>query len=111
MDLATFLEARIADDEAAARTVHDVAKCDAMLYEEDMAAYAARTPGCDCGYPARVLREVDAKRKILAEHAITRREGWGQTCWFDNRVWPCSDVKILAAIYSDHEDYDPAWKE
>src|SRR5258707_2151148 len=68
MDLATFLEARIADDEAAARTVHDVAKCDAMLYEEDMAAYAARTPGCDCGYPARVLREVDAKRKIVALH-------------------------------------------
>src|SRR5258708_36600699 len=70
MDLATFLEARIADDEAAARTVHDVAKCDAMLYEEDMAAYAARTPGCDCGYPARVLREVDAKRKIVAAHAM-----------------------------------------
>jgi len=122
MDLATFLEARIADDEAAARTVHDVAKCDAMLYEEDMAAYAARTPGCDCGYPARVLREVDAKRKIVAEHAMepgmlppscvrccdTNTAQYPQR--WDALTWPCPTVRALAAVWSDHKDYDLAWK-
>jgi hypothetical protein len=49
--------------------------------------------------PARVLREVEAKRKILAqqpEHDRGRR----------NDV-----LRALAAVYEDHEDYDPAWKE
>src|SRR5258707_5055194 len=122
MDLATFLEARIADDEAAARTVHDVAKCDAMLYEEDMAAYAARTPVCDCGYPARVLREAGAKRKILAYHApefTDYRDGDGiergtYECTEcdpggspDN--WPCRTMRALAAVYADHKDYQQEW--
>src|SRR5260221_9363459 len=80
MDLATFLEARIADDEASALAVgrspewqHDgsgqvlngAGAC--ILHAGPfarMADYIARHD------PARVLREVDAKRKIVAEHAM-----------------------------------------
>ncbi len=68
MTLAEFCAARLDEKEASAWAVHDVAKCDAMLYEEDMADYAARNPDCDCGYPARIQREVEAGRKILAAY-------------------------------------------
>jgi hypothetical protein len=65
-----FLRARLDDDAARAWAIHDVAKCDALLYEEDMAAAAAITPDCDCGHPARMLREVAVWRKVLLEHHI-----------------------------------------
>ena len=68
--------------------------------------------------PARVLREVEAKRKILAEHArgypTTYPEPSGQptcgTChcggWdWEPCDWPCGTVLALAAVYSDHPDY------
>lgn len=75
---------------------------------------------CDCGYPARVLREVEAKRKILAEH---EPQPWGEphpelsrcpahgdetSGWWTE--WPCVEVRALAAVWSDHPDYDEAWK-
>jgi hypothetical protein len=63
-----FLRGRLDEDEATAWAVHDVAKCHALLYEEDMAAAAARTPDCDCGHPARALREVAIWRRILLDH-------------------------------------------
>jgi hypothetical protein len=63
------LLAQVAEDEAGAWSVHDVAACDALLYEENLADATARTPACDCGYPARILRDVTAKRSLLA--AIT----------------------------------------
>lgn len=60
--------------------------------------------------PARVLREVAATRRALSRHRPTeRRDGWHPTCWFDNHRWPCAAVLDMAAIWSDHPDYDPAW--
>lgn len=73
--------------------------------------------------PARTLREVEAKRAILAEHgpANGRRDadrcrvctaithtGMGHT---DARRFraPCPTLLILAAIYSDHPDYRQEW--
>jgi hypothetical protein len=58
----------------------------------------------------RPLREVEAKRKILAEHkAVTRlatltEQELGFLGWY--REWV---LKNLAAIYSDHPDYRPEW--
>lgn len=63
-----FLRARLDEDEDAAWAVHDVSKCDALLYEENMAGTAGRTPDCDCGYPARALREVKVWRRALLEY-------------------------------------------
>lgn len=64
-----FLRARLDEDAASAWAVHDVSKCDALLYEEDMAAVAADTPDCDCGYPARALREVAVWRRLLLDYS------------------------------------------
>jgi len=51
--------------------------------------------------PARVLREVAFKRAILGQYATAA--GWSS----DN--WPLS-LRLLAAIWSDHSDYDREWK-
>jgi hypothetical protein len=49
--------------------------------------------------PARVLREVEAKRAILG--------------WADSPALPGYErgyvIGALAAVYRDHPDYDPAW--
>lgn len=131
MDLTEFLAARLDEAEAGAWSVHDVAKCDALLYAEDLAAAAARDPDCDCGYPARVLREVAAMRAILGLHhptdaafGLTYPEaakfcaycGPGDT-WqaqqepdhFPDALWPCLHVRLLAVIDSNHPDYNEAW--
>jgi Family of unknown function (DUF6221) len=73
--------------------------------------------------PARVLREVQAKRAIFDLHSPsypnTYPEPSGQpTCgvchaggWdWDPERWPCPTVRALAAVYRDHPDYDEAWK-
>ncbi|WP_405662004.1 DUF6221 family protein [Streptomyces sp. NBC_01166] len=41
--------------------------------------------------PARVLREIEAKRRILARHA--------------RDPWPCHNLRDLASPYTDHPDY------
>ena len=130
VSLAAFLGARL--DEAAARAwaVHDVGKCDALLYEEDMAAAAARTPDCDCGLPARVLREVEADRALLAlaadvaedaaEHGYDLPGGVHDGRDPDERardeevggalVALMNDVlRIRAAKWSDHPDCRQEW--
>jgi hypothetical protein len=114
--LIAFLNARLDEDEA-----------------------GARTPDCDCGYLARVLREVEAKRAILAEHFILTNEDrseayeefsvvpWGAkggagdqgsgcvTCHYYGMggvkgYGICRTVRLLAAVYSDHPDYRQEWK-
>jgi Family of unknown function (DUF6221) len=64
--------------------------------------------------PARVLREVAAKRAILGEHR-PEPDGGGYycTCCEDHRddadyiEWPCPTVRALAAVYADR----PGWRE
>lgn len=60
--------------------------------------------------PARVLREIDAKRRILAEHALN---GWVcTTC--DNgeveQVFPCPTLRLLALPYADRPGYREEWR-
>ena len=68
----------------------------------------------------RVLREVAAKRAILAEHApgypTTYPKPSGQpTCGvchaggfeWEPEKWPCATVRALGAVWSDHPD----WRE
>jgi hypothetical protein len=56
----------------------------------------------------RPLREVEAKRAILTEYAHVRKlqelTGADQDGYRD---WV---LRHLAAVYSDHPDYDPGWK-
>jgi uncharacterized protein DUF6221 len=108
-DLIAFARARLDEAAAGAWSVHDVARCDALLYEEDMGAAAARTPDCDCGFPARVLREVEAKRAIL--DAYVHADG-NSPRDRDRGRWDAmhATVRLLAAIDRDHPDYRPEWK-
>lgn len=67
--------------------------------------------------PARVLREVEAKRRLLARHHrtalavdpydnahLTREE-----CDADGDDWPCRDVRSLASIWANHPDFHAEW--
>jgi len=61
--------------------------------------------------PARVLAEVKAKRAILARHSTgtgSLREFGGWYCEVCDDG--CAEVPVLAAVYADHPDYDPAWR-
>lgn len=107
----TFLNARLAEDAAGADELHNELDCnfDELRFFGD----------CSCGYKARALREVEAKRAILAEH--TPMEGFdgarldGQICQTcsdldrdggrDGEPWPCATVRHLAGIWVGHPDY------
>jgi hypothetical protein len=138
-DLAAFLAARLDEDEAAAKAAkapspwkaaeHEAdnwivtdAAGEPLIYDEgtpslEEAAHIARHD------PARVLREVEAKRTILAEHDPCYPTYYptpsGQpTCGvchsggfdWDPERWPCATVRALAVVYGDHPDYRPEWK-
>ena len=96
-DLAAFLTARLDEDQEWAETYH-------------------QPP-----IGGRMLREVAAKRAILALH---RPEQWNvddvsadvrcAECTTDDDLYkpqmdPCATVLALAAVYRDHPGYDPAW--
>ena len=106
-DLARFLEACIAEDEAAAKAARARVRrwhgLRAILFTE-VSAHIERYS------PARALREVEAKRKILAEYqAVTKLAGLtGQELGYlgQYREWV---LKNLAAVYSDRPGYDPGW--
>jgi len=102
--LTTFVNARLDESAGRAWAVHDVEKCDALLYEEDMAASAAGAPDCDCGYPARALREVEALRSIVAD--CTARLAYPANAPLYNLA--CRTLAGVAAIWSDHPDYETA---
>lgn len=91
MNLVEFLLARIAEDEAAADTTH-YQYCGV---NDDMGPTK-----CDCGIPARLLAECDAKRRIIAIAA---------------EVIDLADVmldvlKALALPYADHANYRVEWR-
>jgi hypothetical protein len=104
-DLVAFLTARLDEDEAAAaaalesaglREPFQVDHWDEM--SRDDARHFARWD------PARVLREVDAKRRILALQDPAECEP-GPYYWLAANA----ALRALAAVYADHPDYDPKW--
>ena len=75
--------------------------------------------------PARVLREAAAKRAILALHnrthecsvsSLEHHPEKGEWLYIsteyvdeDGPEWPCTTLRHLAAIWSDHPDYRAEW--
>jgi hypothetical protein len=60
--------------------------------------------------PARVLREIDAKRQIISEHDT---EGWKigdrvHDCQWTDR--PCRTLRLLALPYADRPGYREEWR-
>ena len=147
MTITEFLLARLAEDEAAARscppwpwrvaTIEDEAAVhDEQTYAGDTVAAAdgicVAVPYALSGRheravrdhiprhdPARVLREVEAKRAIVEAHErnpLSEDVGpeWGDTCYtcvsdHEPLDWPCATLRHLASIYSDHPEFDAGW--
>ncbi|MER5350604.1 DUF6221 family protein [Kitasatospora sp. NPDC002551] len=73
--------------------------------------------------PARVLADVDAKRRIIAAHAAVVLRGGPGARYFDTttvcrsceppqfpeHAFPCATLRLLALPYADHPDYQPEW--
>ena len=119
-DLAAFLRARLDEDrDFADALAEDLAQMGPVIEgvtENKLHGLMRHTA-------LRTLREAQAGRAILNEHEpgypVTFPEPSGQpTCgichaggWdWDPCAWPCATVRHLAAVYSDHPDYDEAWR-
>jgi hypothetical protein len=100
-DIVEFLRARLDEDEAAAAEPLD-----------DWPSGLAATQLANRFDPARVLREVEAKRRIVEIHTDSHE----CTSAEDNCVWisgegdHCETLRLLALPYCDHSDYQPEWK-
>ena len=130
MTLAEFLLARIAEDEAVARTatsgpwyvdeVGDFGDKSAVL---EVARWRGYTNTVNLGEdrptadhiarhdPARVLAECEAKRAIIDEVTATEV----RLCSVEKFHVPTHPLaepilRHLAAVYADHPDYDEAWR-
>lgn len=119
--LVEFVEARLADDERIAREVEQrgpwaVSEYEGSLYETDYGVFALGPYGGSVvggehvvrHDPARVLRDVAAKRRLLAlakthlrfdeHHPSPFYAGFGETMLIS-----------LAAPFADHPDYSSEW--
>jgi hypothetical protein len=136
-DLVAFIRARLDEDEQAARKAArfkydrptDAPWEKARLalgnsFELSSSAHIARHD------PARVLREVEAKRRIVDEHA--NEGGYCRICTIEDRqentlegirddgpymvtvqrplLYPCPTLRLLALPYADCPDYRQEWK-
>lgn len=132
-DLVQFLRARLADDERAARRAGDsfrqigetgvIVATEGNRAEECASAnWAGVAEHIVRHDPARVLAEVDAKRRLLIVHKRDDRYSFSGciTCDAgDNSCgcmggsaydYPCETLRVLALPYADHPDYREEWK-
>jgi uncharacterized protein DUF6221 len=97
MTLVEFLRERLDEDEQAARDVRP---------DQDYSDSAHQ----DRWSPARVLREVEAKRRIIGEYeryVAERRRAMGG---WDTYSEQSPIITALAAVYADHPEYDESWR-
>ena len=107
-DLVQFLRAQLDREAARATGWHDL-ECDihehldaGLLAQIAAARMLEEVPGavCDCGGPARVLAEVDAKRRMIDDV-------WGGPDHDD--MWT-HHLRLLALPYADRPDYRDTWR-
>ena len=124
-DLVQWLRAQLDEDARRASSWHTL-ECDIHAYlQGDMDSVRAtmsmfhEAPGavCDCNVPARVLREIDAKRRILralesAEVALRNTEpGMEPHELMTGSVNSLrAAVRLLALPYSDRPGYREEWR-
>ncbi|MCD7440252.1 DUF6221 family protein [Streptomyces lincolnensis] len=69
--------------------------------------------------PARVLREIDAKRQLLALHRPVQQRSTGsgggtiedcQVCGHFPAQYPCVTLRLLALPYADRPGYREEWR-
>lgn len=74
------------------------------------------------GFPAMMLADLTAKRAITKMHTpqadCDGKDECGACSFHElyegfndvSEPWPCLTLRLLAHIYADHPDFDPAWK-
>ena len=95
----------------------------ARLDEDEAVAHAAGIVGLHPARALRALREVEAKRKILAlifqyEAKIDGEWGCGHRHADAIRLGKCPStppekidaLRVAVSVYSDHPDYDEEWQ-
>jgi len=119
MSITEFLEARIAEDEHAARLTY------ATSFVGRIEGGGSRYDLAERMDPPRVLAECAAKRAIIGEHSPVDFTGLGmdspnacRICGIEvsmsdwewmNDSFPCLTLKALASTYADHPDYQQEW--
>ncbi|MFC8981056.1 DUF6221 family protein [Streptomyces sp. NPDC057131] len=119
-DLVTFLRARLAEEADLARRCHgdgcgewnshghtaDFPQGELTGLHPTTAQHIAPHD------PPRILREVEAKQRVLSRHALSPATGDSEVPWdnrddcqYDGETWPCDDLLDLAAPYLDHPEY------
>ncbi|MEV6696204.1 DUF6221 family protein [Streptomyces sp. NPDC051453] len=110
-ELMQFLRDRLDEEAAEAQAAADEFGAE-WTVDEAMASVRSNTgadvveePGTPCAHiarhdPARVLAEVEAKRRLLL---------WAESAEGGYHLLPVVDN--LVGIYSDHPDFDPSWLE
>ncbi len=66
------------------------------------------------GRAERMLREVEAKRRLLALHGQSDPDGHDSSgyrfsCSHCDQTAPCASLRLLALPFADHPDYLPEW--
>ena len=127
-DLVTFLEARLGEDEKVARAAEAEPFPDKGFQRGTHIVYGLQSTGLGLDYqgfalvwdPARVLAEIAAKRAIIDAHPNVNdgdcgtcvRAGWGYPTHGGSTIehWPCPTLRLLAAPFADHPDFDESWR-
>ena len=107
MTLTEFLLARIAEDEAAARSLGDEPGRRWLHSLRGVTDQDARRFGARAN-PTRVLAECEAKRRIVERAEIAHERAKvgpsdGDSAWF-------LAVRYLALPYADHPDFREEWR-
>lgn len=119
-DIVAFVKARLDEDERFARLTHSgewtFDQLGQLLVNQGQTISKIANLGVDSfgrhiarHDPARVLREVEAKRRILGEYerfAAERRRAMNG--WDTAEISPI--VAALAAVWSGHPDYKAKWR-
>lgn len=96
-ELATWLLARIAEDEQAAERLHTVS---CSIHPQGL-----EETWCDCDYPARVLAECQAKRALIKAVEGDPFDALGAEAAYEQLV-----LQQLALPYADRDGYREEWK-
>lgn len=109
MTITEFLLARIAEDEDQAHEL--IRRQRRKLTVRDVSLGYVRAFD-----PKRIAAECAAKRRIVqlhsGEHECSIYDYDGSVFAFQwcSDAMDCSTMQLLAAVYTDHSDYDPAWR-
>ena len=121
-DLTAFISARLDEDEAIAKAAanrHWLTDDNIITLhpEHDGDGYMSWPTRADAQHaashdPARVLREVAAKRAVVGAYA--KADEWvnvsaGATAGYARQIMD-ETLRHVAAVWSDHPDYKPEWR-